>query len=141
MGAWIALTDSFSWGILCLCAALMSYIAGFDMIYACQDVDFDEKQRLFSIPSTQGVKTALILSVLMHIVSFAFFLVVYHLFDMGMIYLATVMGIGILFVIEHRLVRPENLAHIRIAFFHVNSMISILLFVGIFADEITRGMF
>jgi len=138
MGAWIAVTNKFSMGIASLSLALLAYIAGFDIIYACQDTDFDKEQNLFSLPSRIGVAKALLLSSLLHVLSFGFFLGVYVLFDMGSVYLATVVIIGALFVAEHRLVNPDDLKHIDIAFFHVNSVISVLLFVGILADEVVR---
>ncbi|RJP84638.1 MAG: 4-hydroxybenzoate octaprenyltransferase [Desulfobacteraceae bacterium] len=138
LGAWIAITDSFSSGILSLSLALLTYIAGFDIIYACQDTDFDKSQNLFSLPSLAGVRTALFLSSLLHVLSFVFFLGVYFLFDLGPVYLATVLIIGALFIVEHRLVNPDDLKHIHVAFFHVNSVISVLLFAGILADEVVR---
>lgn len=135
MGAWIALTGSFSWGILSLSLALMTYIAGFDIIYACQDVDFDRKQNLFSVPAHYGTKGALRLAAGLHVISFGFFWLVYLLFNMGWIFLATVTVIGGLFVLEHRLVRGGDLKHIELAFFHVNSVVSVALFFGVLADE------
>jgi 4-hydroxybenzoate polyprenyltransferase len=138
MGAWIASTGTFSWGILFLSLALMTYIAGFDIIYACQDTEFDQGQNLFSLPSKIGVKNSLNLSALLHAVSFVFFLMVYFFFDMQSVYLVTVGLIGILFVVEHKLVNPDNLKNINIAFFHVNSVISVFLFAGILADELVR---
>ncbi len=138
MGAWIAATGTFSWGILCLSCALMSYIAGFDIIYSCQDTEFDQDEKLFSLPSKIGIKNSLNLSSVLHAVSFGFFLMVYFLFDMQVVFLLTVCLIGILFVVEHKLVNPDDLKNINIAFFHVNSVISVLLFVGILADELIR---
>lgn len=138
MGAWIAATGTFSWGIMCLSLALMTYIAGFDIIYACQDTEFDQDQKLFSLPSKIGVQNALNLSSVLHVVSFGFFLMVYFIFDMQSVYLATICLIGVLFVVEHKLVNPDDLKHINIAFFHVNSVISVILFVGILADELVR---
>jgi 4-hydroxybenzoate polyprenyltransferase len=138
MGAWIALTDSFSWGIFCLSLALMTYIAGFDIIYACQDVDFDRANGLFSIPARFGMKTALAISAGLHVVSFTCFVLIFFFFHMRQLYLAAVIIIGILYIIEHKLVDPNDLKHINIAFFHVNSVISVVLFVGILADEMLR---
>jgi len=138
MGAWIAATDTFSIGILSLSMALMTYIAGFDIIYACQDTDFDKEHKLFSFPSSSGVRTALFLSSMLHVLSFCFFLLVYFLFDMGYIYLGTVFLIGLLLIVEHKLVNPEDLSRINVAFFHVNSIISVLLFLGVLADEVLR---
>jgi len=138
MGAWIAATGTFSWGILCLSCALMTYIAGFDIIYSCQDTAFDQEEKLFSLPSKIGVKNALNLSSVLHVASFGFFLMVYFIFDMQAVYLVTVCLIGALFVVEHKLVNPDDLQHINIAFFHVNSVISVLLLAGILADELVR---
>jgi 4-hydroxybenzoate polyprenyltransferase len=138
MGAWIALTDSFSLGIAALSLALMTYIAGFDIIYACQDIDFDNDQQLFSIPERYGIKTALALSAWLHVISFCFFVLIYFMFDMHYIYLGTVIIIGVLYIFEHMLVNPDNLKHINVAFFNVNSIISVMLFTGILADEILR---
>jgi len=138
MGAWIAATGTFSWGILCLSLALMTYIAGFDIIYACQDTEFDQEEKLFSLPSKIGVHNALNLSSVLHAVSFVFFLLVYSIFDMQAVFLITVCVVGFLFVVEHKLVNPHDLKNINIAFFHVNSVISVLLFIGILADELVR---
>ena len=138
MGAWIAITNTFSTGILSLSLALLTYIAGFDIIYACQDTDFDRSQNLFSLPSRSGVRAALFLSSLLHVLSFGFFWGVYTLFDLGPVYLMSVLIIGALYVVEHWLVNPDDLEHIDVAFFHVNSVVSVLLFAGIAADEILR---
>ncbi len=135
MGAWIALTGVFSWGILMLSLALMTYIAGFDIIYACQDVDFDQNRNLFSVPAHYGVPTSLRLAAGLHVISFCFFVGLYFYFNMGWIYLITAAVIGGLFVVEHRLVRGGDLKHIELAFFHVNSVISVMLFAGVLADE------
>ncbi len=140
MGAWIALTDSFSWGIFCLCLALMTYIAGFDIIYACQDVNFDKTHQLHSIPARYGVKTALRISAWLHVLSFCCFVLIFFMFQMQHIYLAAVIIIGILYIVEHKLVNPDDLKHIHVAFFHVNSVISIVLFTGILADEVLRRL-
>jgi 4-hydroxybenzoate polyprenyltransferase len=140
MGAWIALTDTFSWGILCLSSALMTYIAGFDIIYACQDVDFDRENNLFSVPARYGVKQALAISTWLHAFSFLCFVLIFFIFQMDQFYLAAVIIIGMLYIIEHKLVDPDDLRRIHVAFFHVNSAISVVLFVGVLADEIWRRL-
>ncbi len=139
MGTWIALTDTFSWSIGLLTLALMTYIAGFDILYACQDVDFDEQSGLFSLPSRVGVRKALAISSLLHVFSAAFFFMMYFAFDLGLIYLVTVGGIGGLFRLEHRLVQPDDLSRVPIAFFHINSVISLVLFAGILTDVWIMG--
>jgi 4-hydroxybenzoate polyprenyltransferase len=134
-GAWIAVADGFSWPVIVLSIALFTYITGFDILYSCQDLNFDKKQQLCSIPVRFGVKKALIISSVIHMVSFLAFLGIYFIFNMGRIYLVAVFMIGIFLFIEQRLVKPKDLNHIHIAFFHMNSLISITLFMGIFIDE------
>jgi len=136
LGAWIAVTDSFAWPVLTLCLALMTYIAGFDILYACQDKDFDRAQGLYSIPAKFGNKQALMIAKVMHLLSWCFFLSVKFVFDLNLIYLIAASIIGILLIIEHLLVQPDNLRHINIAFFHVNSIISITLLLGVLCDVI-----
>jgi 4-hydroxybenzoate polyprenyltransferase len=135
-GAWVAIANGISWEIFLLSAALMTYIAGFDILYACQDTDFDKKAGLFSIPVRFGVSHALLIAKILHGFSFCFFVLIFLAFDMTAVYLVTVFVIGTLFIIEHRLVKPHDLSHIDIAFFHVNSLISVLVFVGVLADEL-----
>jgi 4-hydroxybenzoate polyprenyltransferase len=137
-GAWIALAKSFSWSVLILSLALMTYIAGFDILYACQDIEFDKDEGLFSIPAHFGVKKALIIASVIHLLSFCFFFLIYFVFDMNLMYFFAVVIIGILLIVEHRLVKPDDLSNVNFAFFHVNSLISLTLFLGVLADELVR---
>ncbi|MDM8524155.1 UbiA-like polyprenyltransferase [Desulfococcaceae bacterium HSG8] len=136
LGAWLAIAKTFSWPILFLCSGLMTYIAGFDILYACQDTDFDKKEGLFSIPARFGIREALLIARVLHCCSFGSFILFFFAFNMHIIYLCTVFLIGLLFVAEHWLVRPDDLTHINIAFFHINSLISLFLFIGVLADEL-----
>jgi len=138
LGAWIALTGRFHWPIVLLCLALMAYITGFDILYACQDTHFDRREGLFSIPARFGNRKALQLARAIHLVSWGCLLVVGYAFGLGPIYYGTVLLIGGLFVLEHRLVNPDDLSKIDLAFFNVNSTVSVLLFAGILVDEVTR---
>lgn len=138
LGAWIALTNTFSWPVILLSLTLLTYIAGFDILYACQDTGFDTKEGLFSIPARFGIQKALLISSVSHVFSFLFLFLIFIAFDMKIIYLVTIIVIGLLLIVEHKLVKPGDLSNINIAFFHVNSSISIILFVGILADELVR---
>jgi len=138
LGAWIAVTGSFSYRICLLSLGLMFYITGFDILYACQDVDFDIKSGLFSIPAYLGIEKALFAAKIFHIFSFVSFLLLYVVFNLNVIYLVTVFIIALLFILEHKLLNPNDLSKINIAFFHMNSIISIVLFIGIFADRLIR---
>ncbi len=130
-GAWIAVTGSLSWSILFLTLALMTYIAGFDILYACQDIDFDRSQGLHSLPSTLGPNRAMIISSLLHLSTFIFLVIMHFTFKMHPVFLIFLSIIGILLVAEHKIVTPNNLERIDMAFFNINSWISVLLFVGV----------
>lgn len=132
-GAWVAIAGNLDPRILPLSLALMCYIAGFDILYACQDIEFDREQRLFSIPASMGAQRALSLSTGLHVLAFFFLLLVHFVFGLGNVYLLFLAIIGVLLFAEHRLVRPDCLDRVNIAFFHVNSAISILLFFGVLA--------
>lgn len=136
IGAWIAITGGFSGSIILLSAALMTHFAGFDILYACQDVDFDRQRGLFSIPTRFGVPRALKIALGLHVAAFIFFLSIYVAFDMNGIYLFTVGVIGLLMIAEHRLVKPDDLSRVHVAFFHLNSVISVSLFIGVLLDEV-----
>lgn len=138
VGAWVALTGTMSWGIAFLSLALMSYIAGFDILYACQDIEFDKKEGLFSLPAVLGPQKAMMVSSALHVATMFLFGAMYISFDMHPIFLFFLFIIGILLVVEHKLVKPDDLTHINIAFFHMNSVISVLLFVGVLAQEILK---
>lgn len=141
VGAWIAVTGGFSPPILILALALMTYIAGFDILYACQDLSFDRHAGLYSIPARLGEKKAMMISAMLHIVSFISFFFLQIAFELGTVYIITWVVIGILLILEHRLVRPDDLSRIHAAFLHVNSAISLVLFLGILGDELIRRYF
>ncbi|MBF0231832.1 MAG: UbiA family prenyltransferase [Desulfamplus sp.] len=137
-GAWIALTGSFSFSALFLTLALMTYIAGFDILYACQDIDFDREQGLFSIPAKLGATKAMIVSSLLHLLSFIFLTIMHFTFEMHYVFLIFLLAIGLLLIAEHRIVKPDNLEKIDIAFFNINSLISMILFSGVVVEAIVR---
>ncbi len=134
VGAWVALTGTLNWGIVMLAAALWFYIAGFDILYACQDMDFDRKQGLFSLPVLVGPVRAMQISTLFHVLFLVFLLGLFLAFDMHAVFLAFWAMIAVLIVLEHRLVKPDDLSRIDMAFFHVNSTVSVILFAGIFLE-------
>lgn len=140
LGAWIAVTGGFSWGILALSLALLTYIAGFDILYACQDTDFDRDKGLHSIPANLGTEKALSISTWLHVATFAFMLMLWPIFHLGWPYGIAVAIIGALLVVEHKLVKPDDLSQVHIAFFHMNSIISVVLFLGILAGHLAGGM-
>ncbi|MCF8075233.1 MAG: putative 4-hydroxybenzoate polyprenyltransferase [Desulfotignum sp.] len=134
VGAWVALTGTLNWGIVMLAAALWLYIAGFDILYACQDIDFDREQGLFSLPVLVGPVRAMQISTLFHVLFLVFLLGLFLAFDMHAVFLVFWAMIAVLIVLEHRLVKPDDLSRIDMAFFHVNSAVSVILFAGILIE-------
>ena len=133
LAAWVALRAEIAWAPLVLGGAVVLWVAGFDIIYACQDVDFDVRTKLFSAPARWGVAAALRLAALCHagmVVLLALLPPVYPHF--GVIYLSGVALIAALLIYEHRLVSPDDLTRVNRAFFHVNAVVSLgLLVIGV----------
>jgi 4-hydroxybenzoate polyprenyltransferase len=138
VGAWIAVTGSLDPSVMILSLALLTYIAGFDILYACQDLEFDRGIGLCSIPARLGPAAAFRISAIIHGVTFLSLLLIFVVFDLGVVYLLATLIMGALLIVEHRLVRPHDLTKIEAAFFHVNSAISVVLFLGILGDELVR---
>ncbi len=138
VGAWVAITNSLAPGIVFLGASLWTYIAGFDILYACQDIDFDREQGLFSLPANLGPENAMKVSSLLHFMTMGFFVAMFFSFDMHPIFLVFLAGIGVLLIIEHRLVNPRDLSRIDMAFFHMNSIVSVVLFIGVLTEVLLR---
>lgn len=135
-GAWVAVTGSLSLSVIFLTLALMTYIAGFDILYACQDIEFDREHGLFSIPSKLGAAKSMIISSLLHLATFIFLVAMHFTFGMHPIFLIFLTLIGSLLIAEHKIVRPDNLEKIDIAFFNINSVISTLLFAGVLVQAL-----
>jgi 4-hydroxybenzoate polyprenyltransferase len=112
------------------------WVAGFDIIYACQDVEFDRQARLASIPAYWGVAPALRVALACHLVMLVMLVALYFAASpyLGVVYLIGVAGVAVLLVYEHSLVRPNNLARVNQAFFQVNAVISIGLLVVVLID-------
>jgi 4-hydroxybenzoate polyprenyltransferase len=107
--------------------AVLFWVAGFDTLYACQDVDFDRRAKLASIPARLGVPVSLRLALACHVVMLALLVALYwaaapHL---GWIYLGGIAGVALLLAYEHWLVRPDDLTRVNQAFFQVNGIISL----------------
>ncbi len=128
IGAWIAVTGTLDPKIFALGAAVMLWVAGFDIVYATQDADFDAEFGVFSIPQRFGIANALRIARILHVVAFGAMLSVGHVFGLGGVYYAGVIGIGLLLIYEHRLVRPDDLSRAGIAFMNLNAAISVAYF-------------
>ena len=130
VGAWLAVTGRFEFLPLVMGAANTLWVAGFDIIYGSQDYDFDRQNGLHSIPVQFGVKGALMIACLFHVVTlFCLILIGILVPQFGVIYYAGVGIIAALFVAEYRMVSPSNLTNVNIASYSVNQLVSLTLLI------------
>jgi 4-hydroxybenzoate polyprenyltransferase len=134
LGSWIAIADRIDLAPALLAAGVTFWVAGFDVIYACHDYDFDRRAGLYSIPARFGLRRALALSSFFHVLAVAFFLLVWWYMGLGVFYLAGVaVAAGILWY-EHRLVSPGDLSRADTAFFSMNGLLSATMLVFTLLD-------
>jgi 4-hydroxybenzoate polyprenyltransferase len=137
VAAWIAIRGPDNLAVpVVLGLAVLFWVAGFDILYACQDVEFDRGAKLSSIPAWLGVRASLRVALACHLVMIVLLLALFLVGRpyLGWIYLAGVIAVAILLTYEHALVRPDDLTRINQAFFHVNAVVSL----GLFAVVITQ---
>lgn len=128
VGAWIAVKGSIGWPALVLGAVVTLWVAGFDIIYGTQDVDFDRREGLYSIPAVFGVKNALIISTLFHISAVILLIYLGFYMNMGWLYALGLCIISVLLFMEHIMVKPDNLKNVKIASYSINQTVSVVLF-------------
>ena len=127
VGAWIAIKGRFDWTPIILCVVVMLWTAGFDIIYACQDVNFDRKHGLHSIPARLGIRWSLWVSSVLHVVAVGLLLCIPLLTELGLFYYLGVGIVVLIFIYEHAIVKPNDLSRVNLAFFTLNGMISLVL--------------
>ncbi|MBG99176.1 MAG: 4-hydroxybenzoate octaprenyltransferase [Solibacterales bacterium] len=131
--AWIAIRGTLDTVILILTAAVMFWVAGFDIIYSCQDREFDTTENLYSLPRALGVSSALWVSRLLHFLMVGLLEALALIFQLGVLSHVGIVVIAVLLIYEHSLVRPNDLSRVNVAFFTVNGFIGVLfsLFWGV----------
>jgi len=139
LGAWIGVSGTIAWPPVLLGLGVMCWVAGFDIIYACQDADFDRRSGLFSLPVRMGKPRALAISALCHVAAIALFLGLSLTDGLGVFYLVAVAGAGALLAWEQSIVSPRDLSRVNSAFFTFNGWVSVVMFVGGFADLLWAG--
>ena len=132
--AWIAVRGSFDPRILWLTAAVTCWTAGFDIIYSCQDFEFDSAEGLWSIPRALGIARALGVARLLHVLMIACLLALVYAMHLGLLALAGVGAVVALLLYEHSLVKPTDLSRVNAAFFTMNGYVSVLFFLFWAAD-------
>src|SRR5215471_6446177 len=138
LAAWLAVRGEFAWPPILLSAGVMFWVAGFDVIYALQDIEFDRRANLFSLPARFGAGPALRVSTAFHAATVMLLIATASLTGSGWLAYA---GIGIVAGIlywEHRLVTPSDLSRVNVAFFNLNGYISILFLLTFAGDVLLR---
>jgi 4-hydroxybenzoate polyprenyltransferase len=134
VGGWLAVRGAFAAPPLLLAAAVLAWTAGFDLLYACQDIDFDRREGLFSLPARLGPRPALRLAAGLHALTVGLLGALAWAAGLGAIYLGGLVLIAALLAYEHALVSPGDLRRLDVAFFRVNAWVSVLVLVAVCAD-------
>ncbi|OQY50586.1 MAG: 4-hydroxybenzoate octaprenyltransferase [Desulfobacteraceae bacterium 4572_87] len=133
VAGWIAVTGTIAFAPVVLGLGVIFWTAGFDILYACQDVEFDRDMGLHSIPAKLGTKKALKVAALSHVAAFLLFILSGAPASLGVGFYLFLIITGGLLIWEHRLITPDDLAHLDMAFFKVNSLVSGSLFLAVIA--------
>jgi len=137
-GAWVAVRGSLSPKILLLTGAVLLWVAGFDVLYACQDMEHDRRAGLFSIPARFGLKAAFWTARGFHLAAFLLLLATVWGFGLGPWAVGGVMVVGLLLLYEHRLVSPGDLSRLNAAFFTMNGVIATVFFLFVATDLLVK---
>src|SRR5215471_7751015 len=138
LAAWLAIRGQFAWPPVLLSASVMFWVAGFDLIYALQDIEFDRTAKLFSVPAKLGIGPALHISTLFHSAAVILLGATAFLSGLGWIAFAGIAIVAGILYWEHRLVTPQDLSRINIAFFNLNGYVSVLLLLTFAGDILIR---
>lgn len=136
VGAWIAITGEFGTASILLGIAVMIWTAGFDIIYACQDFEFDKMSKLNSIPVKFGIETSLHIAKSFHAGMVIILCLIFFLVPTGLIYILGILSVVMLLIYEHRLVNAKDLSNLNMAFFNMNGIIASVLFIFVLLDRI-----
>lgn len=135
VAGWLAVSPAhLGYPAVLLFFAVTLWVAGFDILYACQDEAFDRSQGLFSLPAHQGVPRALFTAAATHASAAMLFPMAGAAAGLGILFLAVSIIIGGVLVWEHRLIKPDDLSRINVAFFTLNGVIAVFVFLGAWAD-------
>jgi 4-hydroxybenzoate polyprenyltransferase len=136
--AWIAVRGSLDPRILFLTAAVTCWVSGFDVLYACQDIEFDRANSLNSIPQALGIPRALVVARILHLLMLGLLLALVIAFGLGKLAVAGVIAVALLLAYEHSLVSAHDLSKLNAAFFTMNGVIAVVFFAFVAADMLLR---
>ncbi|WP_045234288.1 menaquinone biosynthesis prenyltransferase MqnP [Deinococcus pimensis] len=139
-GGWIAVTGAWDWGAVMLWLVVIFWMIGLDVIYATQDVDFDRAQGLRSIPARFGVRPALRLAAASHALTFVLLVATGVVVGASWPYYVASVAMGAILLYEHRLVRPDDLTRVNVAFFDANMWLALTMLAGVVLDVVWRTL-
>lgn len=132
IATWIAIRGEVALVPALLSAVIFFWVGGFDILYACQDADFDREHRLQSIPSRLGIPLALRVALVSHLLTIGALFALWYFAGLGLVFLVGICAVSLLLLYEHWLVSPTDLSRVNLAFFNVNAVISLgLLGIGL----------
>lgn len=134
VAAWVAVTNEVTLAAVILYIIVALWTAGFDIIYATQDIEFDEKHGLHSIPVRFGIKKSLIIARVMHGITILGLLLFYFLVDVGIWYIIGIIIANFILHYEHSIISPTDLSRLNTAFFTMNGILSVVIFLFTFVD-------
>jgi 4-hydroxybenzoate polyprenyltransferase len=128
VGAWIAVTNTYSIEPFLFGGAVLLWVAGFDILYAVQDIHFDRNHGLHSVPARFGIKASLLLTIILHAGSILLLLLAGIMLELGLFYFAGVLTAAVLLAYENSLIKPDDLSRLNMAFFSMNGIIAGVMF-------------
>ncbi|XPV76099.1 MAG: 4-hydroxybenzoate octaprenyltransferase [Desulfovibrio sp.] len=134
LAGWLSASPTLAITPVCFLLGVTFWVAGFDIMYSCQDRVFDREHNLNSIPANFGIKTSLALAAFCHVVTPIFFILAGWAAGLGFIYLLIMLAVGGILIWEHRLVSPDDMSRVNMAFFNLNGIIAVVLLVGVLVD-------
>ncbi|MGE5390333.1 MAG: UbiA-like polyprenyltransferase [Deltaproteobacteria bacterium] len=134
VGSWIAISGTFDWQPLIVGLAVACWIAGFDAMYACQDIEFDRQLGLYSIPARFGETGALVFSAGFHFFTIVFLVTTGLILNLGLYYYAGIFLAAFILIYEHAIVRPGDLSRVNFASFKINHWVGLIIFIMALID-------
>lgn len=136
LAGWLCVDPAVTLPAVLLLCGVTFWVAGFDLLYACQDHEFDRKRGLHSIPARLGIAPALAISTFSHGVAAMFFLLAGWAASLGWVYFLVAGGVCLILLLEHLLVKADDMSRVNVAFFTMNGVIAVVLFLGVVLDLI-----
>lgn len=138
LGGWVAVTGKVDLTAMVLFLTITFWVAGFDIIYSCQDMEFDRKEGLYSVPARFGIAASLSIAKVFHIVTALGFVFLFVMSDLGWWYIAGMIIAYLILLYEHYIVSPSDLSRLQTAFFMMNGVLSIVVFSFTLIDLVVR---